>query len=721
MSGKSESIINSILQISLNKRTLSILIFCMVLLGFMSAKAQNYKYPDAPREDVIENYHGTNVHDYYRWLEDPESKKTQSWVAAENKITQSYLQTFKGREKIKERLTELWNYPKYSVPTKEGNRYFFYKNDGLQNQSALFMQETLKSEAILILDPNKLSKDGTVALSTQKFNKDGTLLAYGLSQSGSDRQEIKVRNIDTGKDYEEVIKWCKFAGIAWKHDNSGFYYNRYPEPGTVATEDLSNYSQVYWHKLGTDQSMDKLVYEDPKRKELGFFPFTSDDGKYLLIHVYNGTASENQLYYREVESNGPFIKLLDKEDASYEYIDNDGSTFFIKTNLDAPRERIVAIDIKHPEQKNWKELIPEHEDVISSVSIINNQFVIAYMHNAHHLIKIHSLDGKFVREVALPTLGSIEGLSGKREDQEMFIKFTSFTYPSNIFRYDFKSGKLENFRDSEINFDPSAYETKQVFYPSKDGTKVSMFITYKKGIKLDGNNPTFLYGYGGFNVNLTPSFSISRLVWLENGGIFALANLRGGGEYGEDWHKAGMLEKKQNVFNDFIAAGEWLIREKYTNHSKLAINGGSNGGLLVAASMVQRPDLFGAVICSVPVIDMLRYHKFTVGRYWIPEYGNAEANAEHFKFMYAYSPLHNIKKGVSYPPTLITTADTDDRVVPAHGKKFAAALQEANKGENPILIRVEMKAGHGAGKPTSKVIDEQADIYAFLFKTFGIK
>jgi prolyl oligopeptidase len=711
----------SIIQFSLNKKTITIIIFYLGLIGFMTAKAQNFKYPDAPLDNVVDNYHGINIHDYYRWLEDPESEKTRTWVEAENKVTRAYLNTFKGRERIRKRLTELWNYPKYSVPTKEGRRYFFFKNDGLQNQSVLYMQDTLDSEPVLLLDPNQLSKDGTVALSTQKFNKDGTLLAYGLSQSGSDRQDIKIRNIDTGRDYDEVIKWCKFAGIAWKNDNSGFYYNRYPEPGTVSAEDESNYSQVFWHKLGTDQQKDKLVYEDKKRKELGFFPFISDDGKYLFLHVYNGTASENQLYYREVESNAPFIKLLDKEDASYEYVDNEGPVFFIKTNLDAPRERVMAIDSRHPERKNWQELIPENQDVISNVNVINNQFVVAYMHNAYHLIKIFSLAGKFTKEITLPTLGSLEGLSGRREDSEMFIKFTSFTYPSSIFRYDFSSGKLASFRDSEINFDPSAYETKQVFYPSKDGTKVSMFLTYKKGLKLDGNNPAFLYGYGGFNVNLTPAFSISRLVWLEEGGVFAVANLRGGGEYGEEWHKAGMLEKKQNVFDDFIAAAEWLIREKYTNRAKLAINGGSNGGLLVAATMVQRPDLFGAVVCSVPVIDMLRYHKFTVGRYWIPEYGNAEANPEQFKFMYAYSPLHNIKKGVSYPPTLITTADTDDRVVPAHGKKFAAALQAANKGENPILIRVEMKAGHGAGKPTSKVIDEQADIYAFLFKTFGMK
>ena len=672
------------------------------------------------KDDTVDNYHGTMVADPYRWLEDPQSAETQAWVEEENEVTFDYLKAIPFREHIRERLTELWDYPKYSAPYKKGGRYFFSKNDGLQNQSIMYMQETLESEPVLVLDPNTFSEDGTVALTGSSFSEDGLLLAYGTSSSGSDWQENRIRRIDDGTDYPEVIRWCRYASIAWRHDNSGFFYNRWPERGTVPEEDQSNYSRVYWHTLGTQQQTDVLVYERPDAKELSFSPSVTDDGAYLVLHVWHGTDPENRLYYREVGSDGTFVRLLDEADAMYHMIGNSGPIFYFHTDLDAPRGRVIAIDLRSPEREHWQELIPQQDDVVAFVSMINQQFVVTYMHDAHHQMMIFNLDGSFSHEIPLPTLGSVVGISGEPEDTEMFVSFTSYLFPPTTYHYDFPSSALTLFRRPEIKFDPADYETTQVFYPSKDGTHIPLFLTYKRGLQLDGNNPTFLYGYGGFNVSLTPGFAVSRLLWLEHGGIFALANLRGGNEYGEEWHRAGMLEKKQNVFDDFIAAAEWLIANKYTSTPKLVINGGSNGGLLVGACMVQRPDLYGAVVCAVPVIDMLRYHKFTIGRYWTGEFGNAEADADQFKFMYAYSPLHNVKDGVAYPATLILSADTDDRVVPSHAKKFAARLQEANGGPNPILLRIETKACHGLGKPTTKVIEEQTDMYAFLFDRFGM-
>ncbi len=670
--------------------------------------------------DIVEDYHGTKVADPYRWLEDPQSEETKAWVEEENEVTSEYLKAISYREQIREHLTELWDYPKYSAPYKKGGRYFFSKNDGLQNQSVLYMQETLESEAVVVLDPNTFSADGTVALTGSSLSEDGLLLAYGTSSSGSDWQENRIRRIDDGSDFPEVIRWCRFASIAWRHDNTGFFYNRWPQPGTVPEEDPSMYSRVYWHALGTPQEEDALVYERPDAKELSFSPAITDDGAYLVLTVLHGTDAENRLYYREVNSDKPFVRLLDEANAMYSVVGNNGPVFYIHTDLNAPRGRIIAIDLRSPECENWQELVPQQDDVIAFVSLINAQFVVTYMHDAHHQMLIYNLDGSFDHEIPLPTLGSVVEISGKPEDTEMFVSFTSYLFPPTTYHYDFPSSALTLFRRPEILFEPDDYETEQVFYPSKDGTRIPLFLTHKKGLQLDGNNPTFLYGYGGFNISLTPDFAVSRLLWLEHGGIFALANLRGGNEYGEEWHKAGMLEKKQNVFDDFIAAGEWLIANKYTSMPKLAINGGSNGGLLVSACMVQRPDLYGAVVCAVPVIDMLRYHKFTIGRFWTGEFGNAELDAEQFKFMYAYSPLHNVKDGVSYPATLILSADTDDRVVPAHAKKFTARLQEANGGPNPILLRIEMKAGHGLGKPTAKVIEEMTDMYAFLFDRFGM-
>ena len=699
----------------------SLLAFCFVLITLFSLSyAQKLKYPVAKTDNVVDDYFGTKVADPYRWLENPDSPETQAWVEAENKLTYDFLNSIPQREKIRAKLTRLWNYPKYSVPIKKGERYFYTKNDGLQNQSVYYMQESLNSKPIMVIDPNKLSPDGTIALTIPAFSMDGKLLAYGISKSGSDWQEVRILNIETGKEYPEVIKWLKFSNVAWKHDNQGFYYNRYPEPGSVPEENQYNYNRVYYHKLGTPQSEDQLVYERPDAKELDFTPFITEDGKYLVLIVEYGTDPKNRIYYREVESNGPFIKLLDKADANYTFISNLDTLFYFRTDLEAPNDRVIQININNPSPENWKEIVPQRKEVLSFADMVNNQLVLVYMQDAKHKMMFCNLEGVFLKEIQLPDIGSINDISARQKDKEMFFEFTSFLYPPTIFRYDFATERLSPFHEVKMNFVLSGYETRQVFYSSKDGTKVPMFVVHKKGLKLDGDNPTLLYGYGGFNGGITPYFSISRLVWLENGGVFAVANIRGGDEYGEAWHQAGMLDKKQNVFDDFISAGEWLIQNRYTSPEKLAIIGGSNGGLLVAACMVQRPELFGAVICQVPVIDMLRYHKFTVGRYWIPEYGNAETNPDQFKFLYAYSPLNNVKKGVIYPPILITTADTDDRVAPLHAKKFAAALQSATAGDNPVLLRVETKAGHGGGKPTSKIIDESSDIYAFLFKIFGM-
>jgi prolyl oligopeptidase len=672
-------------------------------------------YPPARKDATVDIYHGIEVADPYRWLEDADSAETLEWVTKQNKLTFSFIATA-AREKIKARLTELWDYPKYSSPSKEGGRYFFWKNDGLQNHFVFYMQEALESKARIVINPNLLSEDGTIAVTTKTVSKDGTIVAYGLSSSGSDWQEVKIRNIDSGRDSDEKLKWCRYAGIAWKHDNEGFFYDRFPEPDTVAAEDRYKYNRVYWHTLGTDQSEDRLIYERPDNKELGFAPSITEDGKFLILHVYHGTDVKNRVYYQPVESPAAFIRLLDDADARYDFIGNVDSLFYFHTDLNAPRGRIIAIDIDNPSRENWREILPERTDVIDYVAFANNHFVVAYLQDVHHKLEIYDTGGTYVRDIPLPTIGTARGLSGKQFDTEMFFSFTSFLFPPTVYRYDFISDEVTVFREPQIDFDASGYETRQVFYHSKDGTRIPMFITHRKGIGLDGNNPTLLYGYGGFSISLRPSFSTSVITWLEQGGIYAVANLRGGGEYGESWHEAGMLDKKQNVFDDFIAAAEWLIDNKYTNPKKLAIRGGSNGGLLTAACMLQRPELFGAVVCGVPVTDMLRYHKFTIGRYWAPDFGNAEASREEFEYLYAYSPLHNVKSGVEYPPILVTTADTDDRVVPSHAKKFVATLQGQAWGKNPILLRVETKAGHGSGKPTTKRIEALTDVYAFLFK-----
>jgi prolyl oligopeptidase len=677
-------------------------------------------YPVARMDDVVENYHGTPVADPYRWLEDTTAPETQAWVAAQQRLTQAFLENIPARELIKARLSELWNYPRLSVPFKAGTRYFFTRNDGLQNQDVLYMQQGLEGEPIEILNPNHLSEDGTVALVNQSYSHDGMLLAYGLSRHGSDWQEIRVRQIDAGQDHAEVLQWCKFTRLAWTHDNAGFFYSGYALPGGEPAPADQPVHRLYWHTVGTPQADDRLVYERPDRPELHFNPLISEDGQYIVLYVWHGAIPQNRIYYRAVHHDGTFIRLLDDADAYYAFVGNVGHVCYFLTNLHAPQGRIIAIDLDHPAREHWREILPPQADVIDFARLINDQLTVVFMHDAQHQLKLYTRDGVFVRTITLPMPGSIVGISGKCDEPEMFVGVQAFLHPTTIVRYDFTADALHPFHRPALSFDASVYETQQVFYTSTDGTRVPMFLTHRKGLRRDGEHPTLLYGYGGFAVNLTPFFAASALVWLEQGGIFAVANLRGGSEYGEAWHQAGMLANKPQVFDDFIAAAEWLIRERYTSSDQLAILGRSNGGLLVAACMLQRPDLFGAVVCGVPVTDMLRYHRFTAGRFWVPEYGNAETDPEHFRFLYAYSPLHNVRRGVTYPPTLITTGDTDDRVVPSHALKFAATLQAADAGQHPILLRVDIKAGHGLGKPVAKLLEEQADIYAFLCHTLRI-
>ncbi|MFL6258709.1 MAG: prolyl oligopeptidase family serine peptidase [Thermoanaerobaculia bacterium] len=674
-------------------------------------------YPESRRVEQVDEYHGVKVADPYRWLEDLDSQQTRDWVAAQNRLTSAYLAAIPEREPIRKRLTELWNYERYSVPTQRGGRYFFTRNDGLQNQNVLYRIDTLGGQPRLVLDPNTLSQDGTIAMTGWSVSEDGRLLAYGLSSGGSDWQEWRVRDVETGRDLPDVLRWVKFSLAAWTHDDKGFFYSRYDEPREGRPlEEANFYQKLYYHRIGTPQSADELVYQRPDSKEMGFIAAVSEDGRYLIIQAWKGTETENAIFYKDLQQPGSkVVELLDRFDAAYAFIENDGPVFWLQTDLGAPRGRVIAVDVRDPAREKWRELIPQGPETLQGVACLNDTFVALYLKDAHSQVRQFDLSGKPLREVELPGLGSAEGFTGRRRDRETFFSFSSFTAPGTIYRYDLETGKETVFRHPEIKgFDPGQYETRQVFFPSKDGTRIPMFLTYKKGLKLDGSNPTYLYGYGGFNVSLVPAFSTAHLVWMERGGIYAVANLRGGGEYGEDWHQAGMKLKKQNVFDDFIAASEWLVANGYTSRRKLAIAGYSNGGLLTAACMVQRPDLYGAVIVGVGVLDMLRFNKFTIGWGWTSDYGSPE-NPEELKVLYAYSPYHNLKPGTAYPPTLITTADHDDRVVPAHSFKFAAAIQRANAGPNPTLIRIETRAGHGGGKPVSKKIDEAADEISFLF------
>jgi len=700
-------------------------VLCFVFLGFAVHAADHpatgtLVYPKAKTVEQVDDYHGVKVADPYRWLEDTDSTDTKAWVEEENKLTFGYLDQIPYRKAIRDRMTKLWNFERFTVPRQEGGRYFYQHNNGLQNQNVLLVADSLSAEPRTLLDPNTMSSDGTVALAGTAYTDDGKRLAYGTAASGSDWEEWHVRDVDTGQDLPDLIKWVKFSGASWSKDGKGFYYSRFDEPKGTALRDTNYFQKLYYHQVGTPQAKDKLIYERPDNKELGFGGQVTDDGHYLVIYVSQGTSPKNRLYYKDLtKPDSEVVKLLDDFDAAYQFVDNDGPVFWIKTDLDAPRGRLIAIDTGHPEKANWKTLVAQSTDKLEDANVVDNLFLLGYLKDAKTEVRVHDLSGKFLHTVDLPGIGTAAGFSGKRTDKETFYSFTSFVSPATIYRYNPQTGKSSVFKKPKVDFDAEKYETKQVFYNSKDGTRVPMFLTYKKGLKLDGQNPTLLYAYGGFDISLTPGFSIPTVVWLEMGGIYAQPNLRGGGEYGEDWHLAGTKAKKQNVFDDFIAAAEWLIANKYTSTPKLAIRGGSNGGLLIGAMLTQRPDLFGATLPLVGVMDMLRFQKFTIGWAWASDYGSSD-NPDDFKALYAYSPLHNLKSGTKYPPTMIATADHDDRVVPGHSFKFAATMQADQAGTAPVLIRIETKAGHGAGKPISKIIDQTADEWSFVAYNLGM-
>ena len=678
-----------------------------------------FNYPQAKTVDQTDDYHGTIVPDPYRWMEDVDAPETLEWIRQQNELTQAYLTQVPTREKINKRLTELWDFAKAGAPNKRGGFYFQERNSGLQNQSVLFVKSSLTSEPRVLLDPNTLSDDGTVALTSYSISKDGKRLAYATSASGSDWLTWHIRDVETGADLPEKIEWSKFSGAAWLPDGSGFFYSRYDEPIEGGEYENANYNQkVFFHKLNTPQTQDVLAYARPDNREWGFQSGITDDGRYHALHIWQGTDVRNRFFYRDLQADDKFVELISDLEASYELIGNDGTQFYFFTNLDAPRGRLISIDITKPEKANWQTLIPEAKAVLEGVTMVNDQFAALYNEDAHHSIRLFKLDGSPDGEIPFPALGSVAqindlGLHASRSDDELFYAFQSFLYPTTVFRYDFKTRSAEVIDSPELDFDPTVYETQQVFVTSKDGTKVPMYLTHKKGLKRDRQNPTLLYGYGGFNISVMPAFAVSRLIWLELGGVYASANMRGGAEYGEDWHKGGMIGSKQNVFDDFISCAEWLIAEGITSTPKLAVEGRSNGGLLIGACMTQRPDLFGACLPIVGVMDMLRFNKFTIGWAWVSDYGSPE-DPEQFKTLHAYSPYHNLKPGTKYPPTLVLTGDHDDRVVPGHSFKFAARLQACQGGDAPTLIRIQTKAGHGFGKPTKILIDELADIYSFL-------
>jgi prolyl oligopeptidase len=678
------------------------------------------QYPAAKKVEQVDDYHGVKVADPYRWLEDGESADTKAWIDAQNKVTFDYLATIPQREQIKKRLTELWNYEKYSAPFKAGKHYFYYKNDGLQNQAVLYIADSVNDPGRVFLDPNKLSADGTAALAGLSFTDDGKLVAYGVARAGSDRSEWRIKNVETGEDLADVLPPNRQGGISWLKDNSGFFYSSFkPTEKGKELKETTFFQKFYFHKLGTPVSEDAVVYERPDNKEYFMGGGVTEDGKWLIVSVGKGTGPENMVYYKDLtKKDSPIMPLVDRLENDFSFIENDGSVFYFRTDKDAPRAKVVKVNVAEKETK-WTDVVPEAAETLQGVSFLNNQFILNYLKDAYTQIKIYDLNGKFVRDVKLPGIGSAGGFGGKREETETFYSYSSFNAPPTIYRYDMKTGKSEVFRQAKVAFNPADYEVRQVKFASKDGTQVPMFIVHKKGVKLDGTNPTLLYGYGGFNVSQTPAFSVSRVVWMEMGGVYAVANIRGGAEYGEAWHEAGTKLKKQNVFDDFIGAAEWLVANKYTQPSKLAVQGGSNGGLLVGAVLNQRPDLFGAALPAVGVMDMLRFPKFTIGWAWTSDYGSPD-NKDEFAAIYKYSPLHNIKTGTKYPAVMVTTADHDDRVFPAHSFKYAAALQAAQAGDAPVLIRIETKAGHGAGKPTSKQIEEAADIYGFLMKNLGM-
>jgi prolyl oligopeptidase len=670
-------------------------------------------YPDTRRVDHTDDYFGTVVADPYRWMEDLEAPELETWVEKQNEISIPFLEEMPGHESIQARLTELWNYERFGIPMKEGDLYFFTGNDGLQDQDVLFVAESLEGEARVLIDPNGFSEDATVALAGMSVSPDGRYIAYATSDGGTDWNTWHIRDVATAEDLPDAVAYTKFTSASWLPNGSGFFYSRYPL-GPDGEGDGQAQVKVYFHEVGTDQSEDDLVYAVEDSESRNPYASVTEDGRYLIIEVSEG-YNENGLYYLDLGApNGGVVRLLDAWDALYSFIGNDGPVFYFHTNNGAPRNRVLAVDILDPEPSEWRDIIPQSEETLLSASYVGGVFVARYMEDAKTLIRLISTDGEVLRDVSLPGIGTAGGFGGHADDPETFYSFQSYTVPPTIFRYDLGTGESSVYRETQIDLDPSDYETVQVFYNSADGTRIPMFLTYKVGLEKNGENPTLLYGYGGFNSSQTPSFRVDRLVWLEMGGIFAHANLRGGGEYGEEWHLAGTKTRKQNVFDDFIAAAEYLIDEGYTSTPRLAIQGGSNGGLLVGAVLTQRPELFGAALPAVGVLDMLRYHTASLNaRQWSSDYGLSE-NEEEFRALYAYSPYHNVEEGTCYPPTLVTTADRDDRVVPWNSFKFAAALQYGQGCENPILMRVETRAGHGAGKPTWMRIEEVADAWAFL-------
>jgi prolyl oligopeptidase len=687
---------------------------------------EKLQYPETRTVEQIDNYHGTVVSDPYRWLEETNSAETEAWIKAQNQLTQSYLEDVPGKNYIHRRLTELWDYPRALAPLKVNGKYFQLRNSGLQNQDVLYTMDALDGERSILLDPNELSEDGTIALTNWEISKDGNLLAYATNLSGSDWQLWRVRDVNTGQDLSDVIKWSKFSSVTWHPDCSGFYYCGYEQPNeNEIYEGLNLNQKVLFHRIGSDQSDDLLIYNRPDQPEWSFDPIVTDDGKYLILEVWHGTDTRNLLFYRELNSTAKFIKIISDLEASYRFIGNDGPEFFIRTNYQAQSGKLIKIDIRFPEKTAWKMIIPENGDAVECIKLVNNQFIVIYLHNAHHQIQRFDTTGELLGEITLPMIGSIFSLDreaylfGNRFGDELYFTFNSFIHPPTVIQFSFKENRCVKIDEPTIEFDFSRYKTDQVFVRSKDGTRIPMFLVHNMDVPNTKENPVLLYGYGGFNISLTPNFLISRLVWLELGGALAVANLRGGGEYGEDWHQAGSLLNKQNVFNDMIACAEYLTTNGYTSPAKLVIEGRSNGGLLVGACITQRPDLFGAALPAVGVMDMLRFHKFTIGWAWVSDYGSSQ-DPDQFKVLRSYSPLHNIKSGISYPATLATTADHDDRVVPSHSYKFISTLQAAQAGDAPVLIRIQTKAGHGFGKPTKILIEEQADIFSFLIKELKI-
>ncbi len=703
-----------------------------LVIGVCSSLAQAAEgpivYPPTRRVDHVDAYFGTQVEDPYRWLEDDvrNSPQVAEWVKAENRLTESYLAAIPQRETIRRRLTELWNFAQYSPYMKESGRYFFFKNDGLQNQPVLYVTESLAAEPRVLIDPNRWSKDGTIALGEMGFSDDGKYLAYSRSEAGSDWSTWHILEIATGRQLPDELKWTKFSNASWTKDGKGFFYSRYEQPKPGAEFQSLNFNhKLFYHRIGTPQEADVLVYYRPEHPEWQFEGRVSEDGRYLVISIVVGTDARQRIVVRDLtEPYAMPFELIDNFEHEFTFLGSEGPRLFFKTDCEAPRRRVIAIDLRSPKKKDWQEIIPQAENTLTDVSLVGDRFIALYLQDASTCVKLFSLSGKFVQDVPLPGIGTAAGFTGKRHDgkrtdRETFYSFSSIATPPSIYRLDLATGESRLIRRAEAKFDTDQYEVKRVFYQSKDGTRVPMFIAHRKGLKLDGGNPTLLYGFGGFNIAVPPMFAISRAAWMEMGGVYAQADIRGGCEYGEAWHQAGTKLKKQNVFDDFIAAAEWLIANKYTRSDKLAIQGGSNGGLLVGAVMTQRPDLFGACLPAVGVMDMLRFHKFTEGRTWVDDYGSSD-DPQQFKALLAYSPYHNIRPGKCYPATLVTTADTDDRVVPGHSFKFTAALQRAQSCDKPVLIEITTRAGHGGGKPTSKRIAETADLWAFLVKNLGM-